>query len=73
MKMTQQMAGESNDGFCGAFRAVIRFPPYEPKRPSRPREMDYFVVLLSLHPHLPASVPLGTNSFLHKKNKLSIA
>ena len=73
MKTTLRMAGDSNDCVCGFFWGVIRFTLYEPEPPSRPREMNYFVIVLPMPEHLPASVPLGINSFLHKKNKLSIA
>lgn len=51
------------------------FPPYEPEPPSRPGEMNYFAILLSLPSHWPATVgvPLGLKIFSHAKNKLSMA
>lgn len=73
MKTTLQMAGESNNSFCRVFRGAIRLciSSLWTRPPKRLREMNSFVILLSLPSHLPASVLLGINSFSHKKSKLS--
>ena len=51
--------------FVGFLKGLLdgAFPSYEPEPPSGPREMNNFVIRLSLPPDLPASVPLGINSF----------
>lgn len=54
MKVVVQTAGESNDGVCGVFRGMIWLyvPFLRTRTPSRPREMNHFVILLSLPPDL---------------------